>query len=118
MRIRAAVIVDPAPATLTREKLALVEVPFQFWRSQFGGPGVGDGSGNARVAESLPGKPDMHVVPAGHYAFLAPCSAALAAAVPRICTDVPAGLDRAGFHRELNAAVVKHFREQLAVGDR
>ncbi|UWU95357.1 alpha/beta fold hydrolase [Bradyrhizobium sp. CB1015] len=117
-RIRAAVIVDPAPATLTRENLALVKVPFQFWRSQFGGPGVGDGTGNARVAESLPGKPETHVVPAGHYAFLAPCPADLAAAVPRICTDVPAGFDRAGFHRDFNAAVVQFFRGQLVGGDR
>lgn len=117
-RIRAAVIVDPAPATLTRDNLAVVKVPIQFWRSQFGGPGVGDGSGNARVAEGLPGNPDIHVVPAGHYAFLAPCSAALSAAVPRICTDAPAGFDRAGFHREFNAAVVEYFRERLAAGDR
>jgi predicted dienelactone hydrolase len=113
VRIRTAVIVDPAPGTLTRENLAAVKLPFQFWRSQFGGPGVGDGSGTARVADGLPGKPDIHVVPAGHFAFLAPCSAELAAAVPRICTDTPAGFDRVGFHREFNAAVVKYFREQL-----
>ncbi|MCK1389423.1 dienelactone hydrolase family protein [Bradyrhizobium sp. 1] len=112
-RIRTAVIVDPAPGTLTRENLAVVKVPFQFWRSQFGGPGVGDGSGTERVAEGLPGKPEIHVVPAGHFAFLAPCSAELAAAVPRICTDTPAGFDRVGFHRAFNAAVVKYFREQL-----
>lgn len=112
-RIRAAVIVDPAPTTLTRENLAVVKVPFQFWRSQFGGPGVGDGAGTARVAAGLPGKPEIHVVPAGHFAFLAPCSVALAAAVPRICTDTPADFDRAGFHREFNAAVVKYLREQL-----
>ncbi|WP_426610007.1 alpha/beta hydrolase family protein [Bradyrhizobium sp. McL0616] len=117
-RIRAAVIVDPAPGVLTRENLAAVKAPFQFWRSQFGGPGVGDGSGTARVAEGLPGKPDIHVVPAGHFAFLAPCSAELAAAVPRICTDVPTGFDRAAFHREFNAAVVQCFREQLASGNR
>ncbi|MGX1321331.1 putative dienelactone hydrolase [Bradyrhizobium sp. USDA 377] len=116
-RIRTAVIVDPAPGVLTRENLAVVKMPFQFWRSQFGGPGVGDGSGTARVAEGLPGKPEIHVVPAGHFAFLAPCSAELAAAVPRICTDVPAGFDRAAFHREFNTAVVKYFREQLAGGD-
>ena len=115
-RIRAAVIIDPAPAALTRENLAAVKVPFQFWRSQLGGPGVGDGSGNARVAEGLPGKPEIHVVPAGHFAFLAPCSSDLAAALPRICTDVPAGFDRAAFHREFNAAVVKFFREQLGGG--
>ncbi|MGX4772768.1 hypothetical protein ACWAUC_23575 [Bradyrhizobium guangdongense] len=64
----------------------------------------------------MPGKPDIHVVAAGHYAFLAPCSAELAAAVPRICTDTPAGFGRAGFHREFNAAVVKYFGEQLAGG--
>lgn len=115
-RIRTAVVVDPVPAVLTRENLAVVNVPFQFWRSQFGGPGVGDGSGTARVAEGLPGRPDIHVVPAGHYAFLAPCSAELAAAVPRICTDVPAGFDRAAFHRTFNAAVVQYFRKQLAGG--
>lgn len=116
-RIRTAVIVDPPPTVLTRENLAAIKVPFQFWRSQFGGPGVGDGAGTARVSDSLPGKPDIHVVAAGHYAFLAPCSAELVAAVPRICTDVPAGFDRAGFHREFNAAVVKYFREQLAGED-
>lgn len=117
-RIRTAVIVDPAPGVLTRENLAAVKVPFQFWRSQFGGPGVGDGSGTERVAEGLPGKPDIHVVPAGHFAFLAPCSAELAAAIPRICTDVPAGFDRVAFHREFNAAVVQFFRGQLGGGDR
>ncbi|SFJ41057.1 alpha/beta hydrolase family protein [Bradyrhizobium sp. cf659] len=117
-RIRTAVIVDPAPGVLTRENLAAVKVPFQFWRSQFGGPGVGDGSGTERVAEGLPGKPEIHVVPAGHFAFLAPCSAELAAAVPRICTDVPAGFDRVAFHREFNTAVMQFFREQLGSGDR
>ena len=116
-RIRAAVIVDPAPGLLTREHLAVVKVPFQFWRSQLGGPGVGDGSGTARVANGLPGNPEIHVVLAGHFAFLAPCSAELTVAIPRICTDTPAGFDRAGFHREFNAAVVKYFREQLAGGD-
>jgi hypothetical protein len=98
--------------------LAVVKVPFQFWRSQFGGPGVGDGSGTARVAEGLPGKPEIHVVPAGHFAFLAPCSPELAAAIPRICTDTPADFDRAGFHRAFNAAVVTYFGEQLTGVDK
>lgn len=91
----------PMPAS----NLAVVKVPFQFWRSQFGGPGVGDGSGTARVAEGLPGKPEIHVVPAGHFAFLAPCSAELAAAVPRICIDTPAGFDRAGLSPRVQCGV-------------
>lgn len=113
-RIRTAVIVDPAPGLLTKDNLAVVKAPFQFWRSQFGGPGVGDGSGTARVADGLLGKPEIHTVPAGHFAFLAPCTPEQAAAIPRICTDMPTEFDRAGFHREFNAAVVKYFREQLA----
>jgi predicted dienelactone hydrolase len=112
-RIRAAVIVDPVTAVFTPDNLAAIKIPLQFWRSELGGPGVGDGSGTARVARSLPGKPDIHVVPAGHFAFLAPCSQQLATAIPRICTDVP-GFDRTAFHRDFNARVVQFFREHLA----
>jgi predicted dienelactone hydrolase len=112
-RIKAAVIVDPATGTFTRDNLSSIKIPFQYWRSERGGPGVGDGSGTARVADSLPGKPDVHVMPAGHFAFLAPCSPELATAIPRICTDVP-GFDRAAFHRDFDASVVRFFREHLA----
>jgi hypothetical protein len=69
-----------------------------------------------RVSNSLPGKPEIHVVPAGHYAFLAPCSEQLATAVPRICTDDPPEFDRAAFHRDFNAGVIRFFREQLVDG--
>jgi predicted dienelactone hydrolase len=116
-RIKAAVIVDPASGTFTRENLAAIKIPLQFWRSERGGPGVGDGSGDARVANSLPGKPDVHVVPAGHFTFLAPCSPQLAAAVPRICTDNPPGFDRTAFHREFDASIVGFFREHLRDGE-
>jgi len=114
-RIKAAVIVDPATGTFTRDNLAAIKIPLQYWRSELGGPGVGDGSGTARVANSLPGKPDIHAVPAGHFAFLAPCSAELATAIPRICTDVP-GFDRVAFHRDFNASVIKFFGANLGSG--
>jgi predicted dienelactone hydrolase len=112
-RIRAAVIVDPATGVFTPDNLAAIKIPLQFWRSELGGPGVGDGSGTARVARSLPGKAEVHVVPAGHFAFLAPCSRQLAAAIPRICTDAP-GFDRAAFHRDFNASVIRFFQTHLA----
>jgi predicted dienelactone hydrolase len=115
-RIKAAVIVDPASGTFTSDNLAVIKIPVQFWRSERGGPGVGDGSGNARVANSLPGKTDIHVVPAGHFTFLAPCSPQLAAAIPRICTDDPVNFDRAAFHRDFNASVTRFFRERLIDG--
>lgn len=112
-RIRAAVIVDPASGVFNRDNLAAIKIPLQFWRSERGGPGVGDGSATGRVARSLPGKPDIRTVPAGHFAFLAPCSPQLATAIPRICTDVPADFDRAAFHRDFNASIVRFFRQHL-----
>jgi hypothetical protein len=68
-----------------------------------------DATGTARVTSSLPG---IHVVPAGHYAFLPPCTPQLAANLPRVCTN-PSGFDRTAFHRNFDASVVGFFREHL-----
>jgi len=45
---------------------------------------------------------------AGHYVFLAPCSAELALEAPSICTD-PRGVDRAAIHRQIAEDAVKFF---------
>jgi predicted dienelactone hydrolase len=114
-RIQAAVLADPAVNfAFTRENLAAIQIPLLIWRSELGGGGV-DPKNSALTADSLPGKPDIHVVPAGHFAFLPPCSAQFAANLPRFCTD-PAGFDRTAFHRDFNASIVGFFREHL-VGD-
>jgi predicted dienelactone hydrolase len=110
-RIRAAVIADPPSTVFTRDNLAAIKIPLQFWRSEQGGGGV-NAEGTARVASSLPGQPEIHTVPAGHFAFLAPCSPELAANLPRFCTDPP-GFDRAAFHRDFDASIVRFFREHL-----
>jgi predicted dienelactone hydrolase len=110
-RIRAAVIADPPSEVFTQDNLAAIKIPLQFWRSELGGGGVG-ASGTARVASGLPGKPDIHVIPAGHYGFLPPCSPQFAANLPRFCTDPP-GFDRTAFHRDFDASVVGFFREHL-----
>ena len=96
-----------------QDNLAAIKIPLQYWRSELGSETVDPGA-TGRVARSLPGKPDIHRMPAGHFAFLAPCSPQLAAAIPRLCTDVPAGFDRAAFHREFNASIVRFFREHLS----
>jgi len=116
-RIRAAVIAEPPSGFFTKDNLAAIKIPLQFWRAELPTAGVDlDPAGVARVARSLPGNPDIHTVPAGHFAFLAPCSPKLAAAIPRICTDVPPDFDRAAFHRDFNGSVARFFREHL-VGD-
>ncbi|CCE10942.1 putative hydrolase, exported protein [Bradyrhizobium sp. STM 3843] len=112
-RIKAAVFADAAHTVgFTKANLAAIKIPLQVWRSELGGNGV-DPEGTARVTAGLPGHPEIHVVPAAHFAFLAPCSAELAAAVPRICADAPPDFDRAAFHREFDAEVVRFFSEHL-----
>ena len=56
---------------------------------------------------------EEHVVPGqDHHIFLAPCSAALASAVPQICHDNP-GFNRAVFHQSFNQSVVAFFTKEL-----
>ncbi|OKO83385.1 hydrolase [Bradyrhizobium sp. NAS80.1] len=113
-RIRAAVIADPAPTVaFTKSTLSSIDIPMQVWRSEAGAKDRGiDPEGVARVLNALPGQPEVHVVPAGHFAFLSPCSAELATNLPRFCTDPP-GFDRAAFHRDFDASVLRFFREHL-----
>jgi predicted dienelactone hydrolase len=115
-RIKAAVLADIAPTTsFTEANLAAIKIPLQVWRSELGGYGANP-EGTARVAAALPGQPEIHIVPAAHFAFAAPCSAALAAAVPRICTNTPADFDRVAFHRQFDAEVIRFFSKHLNVG--
>ena len=105
-------IADPPSVFFTAESLASVEVPVQLWASEHGGDGVTD-RGVAAVDRNLSARHEYHVVPnSGHFAFLIPCPAALAKAVPEICTDTP-GFDRVAFHKQFNAEVLAFFRAQL-----
>ncbi|MFN5035756.1 MAG: alpha/beta hydrolase family protein, partial [Bradyrhizobium sp.] len=118
-RVKAMVIADPAFGPLfDRDALKDVTIPIQLWASELSGedkiteinPGY-----VAAINQALPIKTDDHVVRnAGHFVFLAPCSATLAAKLPKICTDRP-GFDRVAFHSELNAAMLAFFRKQLDV---
>jgi predicted dienelactone hydrolase len=111
-RIRAAALADTAVNFMfTPEGLAEIQIPLLVWRSKLGGGGV-DPKNSALTADSLPGKPEIHIVPAGHFAFLPPCSPQFAANLPRFCTDPP-GFDRAAFHRDFDDRIVGFFREHL-----
>jgi predicted dienelactone hydrolase len=110
-RIRAAVIADPPSTVFTRDNLSTISIPLQFWRSELGGGGV-DAAGTERLANSLPGKPEVHTMPAGHFGFLPPCSPQFAANLPRFCTDPP-GFDRTAFHRDFDARIVGFFQKHL-----
>jgi predicted dienelactone hydrolase len=112
-RIGAAVIAAPAIGyVFMPEGLSAIKVPIQLWRGDR--DEILTHPHHAQnVFDGLPIKPEYHVVPnAGHFAFLAPCSAALQSLAPDICRD-PVDFDRAAFHREFNAAVVAFFRAKL-----
>ena len=117
-RIKAAVVVAPALGfTFGADGLRNVKVPVQLWRAE-----KDVIVPHPRYAEAvrlaLPQAPDYHVVPnAGHFDFLAPCSGALTAVAPAICTSA-AGFDRAAFHDGFNAAVVAFFARSLASGSK
>lgn len=113
-RIKAFVLADPLSFFPTRDSLKSIKAPVQLWGSQYGGDGVLPQS-IASLSENLPDRPQFHLVGgAGHFAFLAPCSAELAASQSEICTDM-SGFDRVAFHRLLNAEVVAFFSQQLNV---
>lgn len=113
-RIKTAVIVDPL-SVFDAKGLGQVGVPVQLWASALGGSGVTLPSVET-LRQGLPRAPDWHVAAnAEHYAFLAPCSPALAEAAPEICRDAP-GFDRVAFHQGFNAKVVGFFQQHLAAG--
>lgn len=110
-RIKAAVIAAPLGVVFGREELKTVSVPIQLWRAEKDERELFPYHTDA-VAKALPNKPDYRLVPAGHFAFMAPCTAAQAEAGPAICRDAD-GFDRVAFHERFNAAIVKFFREKL-----
>src|SRR5260370_25591007 len=65
--------------------LSAVRVPVQMWRAAEDRIAIDQWS-TAIIRREFPTPPDEHVVPlAGHFAFLAPCSDAVAAAAPGTC---------------------------------
>jgi predicted dienelactone hydrolase len=112
-RIKAAVIADPLTVMFAADSFAAIRIPVQLWASEFGGDGVLPHSVDI-VDKNLSSKHEYHVVPnAVHFSFLAPCSPALAKAVPEICTDAT-GFDRVAFHRQFNTDVLAFFQAHLA----
>jgi predicted dienelactone hydrolase len=112
-RIKAVVIAAPAFGfTFGQAGLSNVRVPVQLWRAADDHHQPNPYYDEA-VRVGLPRPPDYHVVAnAGHFDFLPPCDARLARIAPDICTSLP-GFDRAAFHEQFNADVVRFFQAKL-----
>ena len=112
-RIKAAVVAAPALGfVFSKERLKNINVPVQLWRAENDTLLPHPRYAQA-VQLAMPVAPDYRVVPdAGHFDFLAPCSAAFAARVPLICTSA-AGMNRTAFHQTFNTAVVSFLSNAL-----
>ena len=113
LRIKAAVVAAPALGfTFAPDGLKNITIPVALWRAENDAILPHPWYAEA-VRLALPRAPEYHVVEnAGHFDFLAPCSAAFAAVVPFICTSAP-GFDRTAFHTKFNASVVDFFDRTL-----
>lgn len=110
-RIRAAVLAAPGLGfTFDQASLSRITVPVQLW----GGTAdetVPLATNAAYLAGLLGPKAELHRVPgAVHFSFLMPCGLL----GPReLCKDTRE-FDRAAFHRQLNAEVVRFFSSKLS----
>ncbi len=111
-RIRAAVVAAPALGfTFDARSLESITMPVQLWRAE-NDTVLPEPHYVEAVRRSMP-KADYRIVKgAGHYDFLAPCSAALAAVAKVVCEPTP-GFDRTAFKGEFNREVVAFFRRTL-----
>jgi predicted dienelactone hydrolase len=110
-RIKALVVAAPALGfTFNQAGLAAITMPVQLWRAGndqvLPAPYYADA-----VRAALPRPPEFHVVPgAGHLDFVAPCMVG-APPIP-VCQTAP-GFDRARFHQDFNAEIVRFFSQHL-----
>ncbi len=112
---RVAAVVAASPAigfAFGKAGLAHVTAKVQLWRGE-DDPVLPNPYYAEAVREDLPHAPEAHVVPhAGHFDFIAPCSAAMAARLPEVCAHEP-GFDEAAFHVAFNRSVTRFFLAAL-----
>lgn len=112
-RIRAAVLMAPVGVPFSRDGLAGVTIPIRLYRAERDEQIAASQVEGLR--DRLPVPPAYEVVrDAGHFAFLMPVPAAIAAEVGPPAWDPP-GFDRAAFHERLNAEIADFFDRALAI---
>ncbi|MEO6920684.1 MAG: dienelactone hydrolase [Collimonas sp.] len=110
-RIRAAVAMAPFSIMFDAKSVADVTIPLRIYKAS-NDQVLRNQWNTDHLLSLLPASVERGELPGGHYVFLAPCSAALQAAVPLICNDPP-GVDRAALHAKLNAEIVDFFDHKL-----
>ncbi|UMZ09202.1 dienelactone hydrolase [Pseudomonas sp. MPFS] len=111
-RVHALMLMAPLSLKFGRQTLAGVHVPVLLYSGD-GDQLVALDKNAAALARKLPVAPDFKLLAgAGHFIFMAPCSAEQLAAMPALCTDAD-GVDREDIHRNLIAEAGKFFAQTL-----
>ncbi|TVZ53534.1 putative dienelactone hydrolase [Azospirillum brasilense] len=112
-RIRAALLMAPVGVPFSKDGLAGVTIPIRLYRAERDEQVAA--SQVEELRDRLPVPPDYDVVrDAGHFAFMMPIPAAIAAEIGPPAWDPP-GFDRAAFHERLNAEIADFFDRALAI---
>lgn len=111
-RVHALMLMAPLSLKFGRHTLAGVHVPVLLYSGD-GDQLVALDKNAAALARKLPVAPDFKLLAgAGHFVFMAPCTAEQLAAMPALCTDAD-GVDREDIHRNLIAEAGRFFAHTL-----
>ncbi|MBV8186505.1 MAG: dienelactone hydrolase [Alphaproteobacteria bacterium] len=108
--LKAIVLLEPFGALFDREGLQSVKLPVLLYRAEQSDLGA---EGNIfALAAALPRPPQMKATPGGHFVFVDPCPSVVEEEAPVVCKDA-AGVDRATFHKRLEADVATFLERTL-----
>jgi predicted dienelactone hydrolase len=108
--VKALVLMEPFGAPFERNGLKPVDMPTLIYRAANSDL---QAEGNiVALARGLQRPPRQVTVPGGHFVFVDPCPALLAAEAPAVCKDAP-GVDRAAIHHQIEAEVADFLQRNL-----
>ncbi|MNO98234.1 Alpha/beta hydrolase family protein [compost metagenome] len=109
-------LMAPLSLMFGRHALAGVQVPTLLYSGDNDQLVAVDKNADA-LARKLPIMPDYRLLEgAGHFVFMAPCSAEQHKVMAALCTDAE-GVDREGIHRSLVAEAARFFTRALGTAD-
>ncbi|WP_430444385.1 MAG: alpha/beta hydrolase family protein [Pseudomonas piscis] len=116
-RVHALLLMAPLSLKFGRQTLSGVHVPVLLYSGD-GDQLVALDKNAAALARKLPVAPDFKLLAgAGHFVFMAPCTAEQQAAMPLLCTDAD-GVDRVDIHRNLISEAGRFFAQTLGKPNR
>jgi predicted dienelactone hydrolase len=108
--LKALVLLEPYGAPFERKGLASLDLPILIYAASQSDLRP---EGNAlALAKGLTRPPQQITVPGSHFVFVNPCSPALAARAPEVCSDPP-GTDRAAIHQRFRREIAEFLRANL-----